>query len=359
MKKRILIFTDAFSGGGAEEVMNFYGNHLLSDYEVLHLAKWNGPKDYELPPWKIDLNKKSSKECISLLKHHIREFKPNLILTSTGHNNIIILFLKLFYFRNIKVIIRESSIASVMNKYTLKSRLINKFLVKPLYRKSDRIIAQSKDMYDDLIQKYKIKADRVVVISNPIIGSPSDKLQIEESKDKSLIKLINIGRFSKEKGHERLLYIFKDLPTHFTLYLLGDGILMDEMKDLAKDLGVFDRVHFCGFLQEDEKVKILNSSDVYIQTSFVEGFPNSLLQAVSMGLPAIAYNVLGGTKEIINDNNGFLIEDGNDKLMIEKLRTTDWLNKFNREVIIADICSQFSSESIIQKLKELIKNEIK
>ncbi|NMC99168.1 MAG: glycosyltransferase [Bacteroidales bacterium] len=347
--QKILVFTDAFSGGGAEEVMGSFCSVLKSKYKVLHVAKWKGPKNYPIPYWKISLNKKSLKKCIPYVIWIIVRYKPDIIFTSTGHNNLLFLILKMFYFRKLKVIIRESSVASVMNSFTLKSRLINKLLVKPIYKRADCIIVQSNDMSNDLKVKYEIANRKIVTINNPILLKNTALLSTPQSKDENSIRIVHIGRFSVEKGHSRLIQIFKQLPEKYTLSLIGDGKLMDNIKILAKGLKIDDRIEFLGFLQEEKKLEVILKSHLVIQTSYVEGFPNSLLECLACGIPAIAFNVPGGTREIINEKNGILVEDNNIAEMVDRIINTNWSN-YNKEEIIEDVSMRFGIEKISSKL---------
>lgn len=354
--KKILIFTDAFSGGGAEEVMNFYSDKLASEYDVLHISKWSGPKKIILHKRKRALNKKTSRQCIPNLYSIIKNFKPDLVLSTTGHNNIIVLFLKILFFNKFKVIIRESSVASEMKKFNIKSRIIDLVLVKPLYKSANKIITQSRDMYEDLLENYDLNPSKLVIINNPIINSSQFDDTLVKDNDKLI--LLNIGRFSNEKGHFRLLDILRKLPEKFFLKLMGDGILKDEIISYAKNIGVFHRIEFLGFLDEEKKVEEIKKADIYVQTSFVEGFPNSLLQAISYGLPVIAFNVKGGTKEIVNDKNGILVNDNDIIGFVEKLKAHNW-KSFDKKLMNVDINQRFGEELIIKKIKLLIENELK
>lgn len=345
---KILIFTDAFSGGGAEEVMAIFANELDENFQVLHIAKWLGPKNKQLKQNMINLNKKSSISCIPDLYKIIKKIKPDFIFTSTTHNNVIILVLKLFFFSKVKVVVRESSIPSVMQIFSWKTRLLNFFLIKPLYKKAHKIIAQSKDISNDLIKVYKLPREKIMIINNPI---KKGQIIQNELRDDT-IWLLTIGRFSKEKGYDRLLDVLAKLPQNFKLQIMGDGLLFDKTIALAKEKNLFDRINFLGFMEEQEKLEVIGKSNFYIQTSFVEGFPNSLLQAVSLGLPVFAFDVPGGTKEIINKVNGRLVFDGDIEAMVKIIQETPF-EKFNAEKMQSDIIERFGVLKVMSDLKKV------
>lgn len=346
--KRILIFTDAFSGGGAEEVMKVFAQELEKDFEVLHVTKWLGPKGIDLKSNQINLKRKTSKACFLDLYKIAKNYKPDFLFSSTGHNNMISILLSIVLSNKPKVIIRESSVASIMKNYSLKSRLYDFLLMKPLYKMADKIIAQSVDIARDLIEIYHLNESKIQIINNPV---KLDPLKIEQHKPEK-INLLTIGRFSKEKGYDRLLKVLMQLPNKYIWQIMGDGNLVEQIKKEADKLNLLNRIIFLGFLEEEHKLEIIRQSQLYIQTSYVEGFPNSLLQSVSQGIPAIAFNVPGGTKEIINNINGQLIEDANIDDMATAIQQIDY-RQFNPKEMQEDIFHRFGVQKIMLDLKKI------
>jgi len=315
---------------------------------VLHVSKWLGPKKIILDKNMVSLNKGSSRKCIPALYSIAINFKPDFIFSSTGHNNMIVLLLKLFLINKPKLIIRESSVASVMKNYSFKSKALDFLLMRPLYKTADAIIAQSKDIARDLKEVYKLSKEKIVIINNPI-GKDLIKYP---GTDNGTIKLLTIGRFSPEKGYNRLLKILQKLPSHYVLRIMGVGTLLDKTKRKAKELGIEDRICFLGFLDEKQKLKVMYESDLYIQTSYVEGFPNSLLQSAAMGLPTIAFDVPGGTREIVNDINGCLVKDGEINLMVKRVKEIN-LNQFDPQQMQEDALERFGVSKIMSDLKQI------
>ena len=258
--KKILIFTDAFSGGGAEEVMLIFANELKNDFEIIHVSKWLGPKKIELKANQINLKRKTSKACLPDLYTIAKEFNPDFLFSSTGHNNMIIILLKYLLKKKSKVIIRESSVASQMKSFSLKSRVYDFLLMKFLYRRADKIIAQSNDIYNDLIHNYKLKKEKIIILNNPVHIDYSYHFN-DAAKQNQNIKLLTIGRLSKEKGLFRLINIVKILPKNYTLQIMGSGVLENELKEQVKNLD--DKVSFLGFMEEHEKL-YLNANTTYI-----------------------------------------------------------------------------------------------
>jgi len=124
--------------------------------------------------------------------------------------------------------------------------------------------------------------------------------------------ILFLGKVGVEKGIEDLLYAFysiiKSIP-NVILKIGGNGALKETIK-LVNKLGLENNVELLGWVNEDQKYKLLNEVQVYILPSYNEGLPMGILEAMSTGLVVISTNV-GGIPEVIENNyNGLLIEPG-------------------------------------------------
>ena len=114
---------------------------------------------------------------------------------------------------------------------------------------------------------------------------------------KESVVLGHVGMFNEQKNHKQLLAVFKEYvsrrPDSY-LILVGDGILKEEIKKKAKDMGVFDKVVFLG--KRSDIPDLLQAMDTFIFPSLFEGLPLSVLEAQAAGLPCILSNNV--TKEV-------------------------------------------------------------
>ena len=125
------------------------------------------------------------------------------------------------------------------------------------------------------------------------------------------------------------------------MILVVDGILRENYRKLVKDLGIEHRVEFVGNVQNIWDY--YNQAKIFAFTSNSEGFPNSLLEAMSFGLPCISTDCPSGPSEIIiNDENGYLIEVNNIEQLEDRL-----LKLMNNQ----EICDQFSRNAILTTKK--------
>src|SRR5262249_33629505 len=133
-------------------------------------------------------------------------------------------------------------------------------------------------------------------------GLSTDKYGYRPPREQ-IRKIFCAARLSPEKGHAILinaLRLLLDEGHELELRLAGDGPSRTQLSTLAKGLGLADRVHFLGYLSEDEVISELQEADLFILPSFVEGVPVAAMEAMAVGVPVIATNI-AGTSELIED----------------------------------------------------------
>lgn len=156
-----------------------------------------------------------------------------------------------------------------------------------------------------------------IYIPNTIESLPKEKAKLNNTK------LVSVGRLSKEKGYIDLLRVFKRLNKDYpdwTLDIIGDGVERGAIEDFINDNELNTKVTLHGFQGKEYIDKILNQSSIYVMTSFTESFGIVLIEAMSHGVPCIAYDSAEGAREIINSGeNGYLIKHRNLEAMVKKI----------------------------------------
>ncbi|NMT03796.1 glycosyltransferase, partial [Vibrio parahaemolyticus] len=97
----------------------------------------------------------------------------------------------------------------------------------------------------------------------------------------------------------------------------------------------------------------ITSSLAVLLTSEYEGFPNVLIESISLGVPVVARNCPGGINEIVNSNNGIIFETKDQLVSILKKFQSD---NFNSDFMKRDIQSRFSLERIVNNYIELFRS---
>lgn len=179
--------------------------------------------------------------------------------------------------------------------------------------------------------------------------------------------IVSMGREDVVKGFWHLLKIFslvhRKLPDT-RLLIIGKGEFTAYRK-LAADLGVADAVHFAGL--QKNPYPYLKKGTLYLLTSYWEGFPNALVEAMAMGLPAVATDCMTGPAEIFDGKYGVLVpnmgkEPDMDASHIEKeeentaarvaalLQDEEELARYSR--LSVERAGVFSKEAYIRKIRE-------
>lgn len=160
------------------------------------------------------------------------------------------------------------------------------------------------------------KAKRVETIPN------FSNLHIDQVCDHKKKRVITVGRLSKEKGFDRLLVIWKlvvNKHPDWQLDIFGDGDMKNKLEQKIK-LGNITNVTLCGTTNQISKE--LSKSSICVSTSYYEGFSLVLLEAITHGVPCVAFDCPYGPRTIIEDGKcGYLVENGHIPQFVEKLCT--------------------------------------
>lgn len=134
-------------------------------------------------------------------------------------------------------------------------------------------------------------------------------------------RVVSVGRYEFQKGYDRLIdawALISKQVSDWTLHLVGEGSLRQELEAKIKELGLENSVFLDGASADVSKV-YLNSS-IAAFTSHYEGFSLALVEAESAGLPVVSFDTPCGPKDVIREGeDGFLVSDGDMEKFAEKL----------------------------------------
>lgn len=362
-KVKVYFVIYSLAKGGAERVFSVIANGLdKSKFEVTVITITSDYKQlYVLDNdvIHIDLNIKKSLFAVKKLFEIIKTGNPNVVFSTIGQVNIIVGFigilLKSFFGLKTYFMMRETSIPSINNQKSQYPAWLLTFLIKKIYPRFDLIIAQGKNMKSDLIDNFAIEQTKIHIINNPI--EPLNySISKNENSNINYLKehvFITVGNLSTIKGYDRLLEVMKRISdtVKFKYYILGSG---DQEQIIKQTISEFDLQENCILTGSVNNVQeYLLRADLFIQCSYYEGFPNVLIEANQVGLPVVAFDVPGGTSEIIeNGKNGYLVKDGDIDSFVEHIilaLNTD----FNKKEIITQTNAKFSKSKIIAEYEEL------
>lgn len=350
-KTKILFILPTLKAGGAERVITTIGGKLdKSKYDcTLIVGGHEKDSSYDTSSFEtIFLNKSRILNTIPDLYSHIRKKQPDIVLGSISHVNRVLAMFSIL-FPKIIFVGREASVQGVMNTFSTVKRKFNpfKYFFENYFKYLDAIICQSADMMEDIKSITNVNQKKIHIINNPI----SRSIKLKNSKQiRKTKKLITVGRLSKEKGHARILELLTKIDFSFEYTIIGDGQEKDYILNQANSLGIAGNIIHIPYTNEVDKY--LLQSDIFLQGSFVEGFPNALLESSVAGIPSIAFNAPGGTKEIIEEGiNGFIVE--NDLEFIEKLNMALFETNWNPKKIQKTVQDKFNLEKIVSQYTHL------
>lgn len=197
-------------------------------------------------------------------------------------------------------------------------------VLKKLFAKfwMDNLVSKLKNLDRLVVLTEKSKASwpelsNVVVIPDPL------PFQIEEKSNLQAKRIITIGRYAYQKGYDMLLRAWAEIEKNYpdwqlAIYGMGN---QDSLRNQMKDLGIdASRCSLNGPVC-DVTNEYLNSS-VFVLSSRFEGFGLVIIEAMSCGVPVVAFNCPMGPDEIIRDGeDGFLVPVGDVHALAEKMRT--------------------------------------
>ena len=350
--------------GGIQNLMEGLSNALLNHGPVKVFAdSFDNSEEY-------DQKSKLNIQRISGFKILKKYRKANLIKEFINENEV-----RAAFFDHWKSIenINSSSLNKTKSFCLIHSKEINHLLGSSLNKrmlnslnKADHVIANSK-YTKNLVIKLGLNSENVRVI-NPGCNYPIEinNKSKEFSKliyGESFPRLITISRLDGRKSHQNILMTIKNLLPKFPnlkYVSIGDGDERNNLENLKKELGLDKEVSFIFKSNEQEKVALLEQSNLFVMPSIVykksiEGFGITFIEAACYGKPSIG-GVFGGEADaIIEGKTGYLC-DGNDLNALYEtiLKTLENENYKQLGSNALEFSKNFSWEKIVKKYTELI-----
>lgn len=184
-----------------------------------------------------------------------------------------------------------------------------------MLRRADRTITLNEESIDELLSR-GFRSERLVAMVNGI-----DARQFTPRSDYALRRppaVIFVGRLEDQKDAPTLLRALTLLDrSDVRAIILGDGPQRDSYERLTDELGLRERVDFCGRVSDVKPY--LQQADVFVLPSFSEGISNALLEAMSCGLPCVVSDIAGNRAVVSDDADGQLYEPGNAEALASQL----------------------------------------
>lgn len=183
---------------------------------------------------------------------------------------------------------------------------------------ADRVVPLSPQLMDDS-RRIGVKEEKLHYIQNGV-----DLSEVEEQRHlENPLKQVDgekrigfIGQLISRKNIFDILDIFDNLSTkhnNIRLILVGDGDQRAKLETYAENLASYAKIDFIGF--RDDRLELLQSFDLFVMTSTLEGIPRCLMEACAMGVPVAAYDIPGIDQLITHEKSGLLATLGDTKTL--------------------------------------------
>lgn len=226
--------------------------------------------------------------------------------------------------------------------------------IKNKYNNIDYLFALTKCLYNDYKEFLKNnKHTKVELVPNMLYEIPKCNSKLDKKN------IITISRLDYGKKNDDIIKSFSKIKeSNWKLYIIGDGKEFNNLKKLINDLNLNNKVILTGYKNKEEINKYMLDSSLFLMASITEGLPMVLLEAMSYGIPCIAYEVPSGVNDIIEDGrNGYIIKNRNEleyiKRIEEVINDSKLRNKLGTNA--KEKAKEFSKEKIVNIWKNILK----
>jgi glycosyltransferase involved in cell wall biosynthesis len=310
----------------------------------------------------IDLNVSRTALSIFGLASYLRSSKPDALLSTMTHVNIIAVVSKIISMVSTRVILREANTLSLnLSKHSGLSSKIMPLLVRMFYPKSDMILAVSKSVSVDLMREARLPENKITVVYNPVITNmmmekSEENLTHQWFANKLHPVILGVGRLAYEKGFDILIKSIAKVreTTPVRLLILGEGSDREQLEEMVRQNNLQDDVSLPGYVTNP--FNYMKNSDLFVLSSRWEGLPNSLIQAMALGTDVISTNCPGGSDEILESGKwGKLVDvDDADEMATAIIDTLQNKTDSNKKEMIQYCLSKFGAESVAEQYLDII-----
>ncbi len=300
-RRRILFVLPSLQAGGAERVIITLMNHLdRARFDpALIVVKEDGILrslvDPAIPVTHLD-HKGHLAGSVLHLYRAIREFRPDVIVSTMAPMNFTLLVLKPFL-RGVKIIVREAITPSFIFGGHPRSAPLLRMAYKFLYPLADLVISPARRIMDEFQNDLNMAMDHHAWLPNPVDIDRLRKNPASAHHD-HIIQFVSGGRLHPQKGYDRLIPALTNFAPkaswHLTIY--GEGDEREKLQAMIDANKLTENIMLAGL--SDCPWPHYGAADCFVLPSRWEGLPNVVLESLACGTPVIATAESGGIAEI-------------------------------------------------------------
>lgn len=316
----ILFVTNRLANGGAERHLVRIANVLAADHDV-HIAVLRRGGSYEaLTDRSIPIHHVSSRWAhrSTLVSATLATGRLAKLISDT-QPQCILSFLESASYATHRALKRLSlttpHLVAIQNNFARTIAVYRRWIDRGLLegfidsiKTASGVIAISKGVQQELVERFPQIEARISMIHNAAFEKLPDDPPVVVGLTRKPAQLVACGRLVEQKGYPDLLAAFQIVRQRVDagLWIMGTGPMEAELRELARSLGVADHVQFLGF--KTDPIPTIASADVFVLSSWWEGFGNVIVEAMSAGTPVVATDCPHGPNEIITpEHDGILV----------------------------------------------------
>lgn len=331
--KSILFVVSQLKVGGAAKMIKYVANLCVSHFESVTMMSYLDdftPEDLNPTIKRVDLGVKMGKVPIwrikALAKHrkYLKEGKYDIVCTFLPDMSLM---------SRIASRGTHAIVVSAERGDPFEFSKLWKVLVGWTYRKSDYCFFQlerARDFFGEKVSKHSF------VIPNPYVPTEG-ATPYHGDRNKTIV---SAGRFADQKRFDILIQAFaKVFEKHsdYKLVLYGEGDCRTKYEELSRQLGVEDYIEYPGYVKNVSAA--IRQEGVFVLSSDYEGIPNSLIEAMTVGVPCVATDCTPGGPD-------FLTDSGKRGLLVPVRDVDAMANAINRVIESPELAESLSYEGV-------------
>jgi glycosyltransferase involved in cell wall biosynthesis len=321
---RIVLAISSLGAGGAERVMTLLAGALAARHHEVWLVTLSEsgndffPVDSRVRRLGLGLMGDSPNMLRGLwanvrrlraLRRLVSELEPHAVMSFMTSMNVLMILARVRLPVRIIVSERTDPVAHREKRVWVELRSM-------LYQRADAVVVQSERNAEWFRARLR-KGAHVVVIPNPVVAASA----VEPCARWPGPFIVAAGRFGHEKGFDLLIRAFGSLTRQnqdLQLVIAGEGPEGEHLRHLVAELGLGARVCFPGRVRDLSA--LIKAAVAFILPSRYEGFPNVLLEALAAGVPCVAADCPGATREILGDGAyGLVVPPGDPRALADAI----------------------------------------
>jgi len=254
----------------------------------------------------VSLGAARARDVLGPLRHYISNLRPDALIASMWPLTFIApVAAKLSRHRPRILSVEHNALSRQYSQWGRFHRMALRTSLAAGFRLAEARAGVSRGVADDVADLARFPRDKVLALYNPIQRRPESTVSDLGRAETIWIhpkgkRILSVGSLKEQKNQHLLLRAFHHLnDPAASLMIIGQGQLEPQLRQVARELGISDRVVFAGF--HPDPTPFYQTADLFVLSSNYEGFGNVIVEALSCGLPVISTDCPSGPAEILKN----------------------------------------------------------